>query len=420
MHATLRTGAATVACFLLLTGDLRAQEPSSSGLSLPETLARFHANSPRLEIARARLRSDLGRARQGTAIPNPTLSGTHEDLGAYSESYLLVNQPLAFLWERGARSERADALARESRARFMADSTRLVVSVKKAWVDAGAARSAAAALRTTAAVFDGLVADAEARVAEGDLAGYDLRRLRWERARLASRLALAEVTLEEAERELGALISNGDGLMRVAAGDAVEASPPEIPTDPLSLAMARRADLAAADASIEALSADAGLVGRSWLTGTTATGGVKTQADGQDGWFVGFEVPVPLTDRRGAAREAAAADVNEAMAQRDALARAITLDVRRAESRLSSARMQARLVADVATGDGEETLLEIARLAYDEGEIGIVELLDAARAWLDARTLRDRIRADAWMAYFDLEAAVGGFEVAAETGGNDR
>ena len=37
-------------------------------------------------------------------------------------------------------------------------------------------------------------------------------------------------------------------------------------------------------------------------------------------------------------------------------------------------------------GVGEaDQLLTIARIAYDEGEIGIVELVDAADAFLDAR-----------------------------------
>ena len=59
-------------------------------------------------------------------------------------------------------------------------------------------------------------------------------------------------------------------------------------------------------------------------------------------------------------------------------------------------------------------LLTIARVAYEEGEVGIVELVDAADAFVEARLLENSIRAEEWLAYFELEHAIGGF--AADTG----
>jgi outer membrane protein TolC len=48
-------------------------------------------------------------------------------------------------------------------------------------------------------------------------------------------------------------------------------------------------------------------------------------------------------------------------------------------------------------------------VAYEEGEMELVALLDAAEATHAARTDRARLQADLWIAYFDLERALGGF-----------
>ena len=63
--------------------------------------------------------------------------------------------------------------------------------------------------------------------------------------------------------------------------------------------------------------------------------------------------------------------------------------------------------------DEDPDLLQIAQVAYDAGEMDLVQLLDAAEALWDARTAEARLKADLWTAYYDLERAVGGFEIPA-------
>ncbi len=94
----------------LAAAPVRAQEPPAQ-LSLQEALELFGQNSPELRIARSRLRSALGSALQGRAIPNPIASITNEDLGPYSERYFNLSQRVDFVWEGGSRSRRAEARA---------------------------------------------------------------------------------------------------------------------------------------------------------------------------------------------------------------------------------------------------------------------------------------------------------------------
>ena len=58
--------------------------------------------------------------------------------------------------------------------------------------------------------------------------------------------------------------------------------------------------------------------------------------------------------------------------------------------------------------------MEIAQVAYDAGEMTLLELLDAARALQDAHSAEAKLRSDLWIAYYDLERAMGGFDAGAE------
>ena len=100
------------------------------------------------------------------------------------------------------------------------------------------------------------------------------------------------------------------------------------------------------------------------------------------------------------AREAQAASafglrVREARV--DVVSAADRYDVRR--DRLS--RLEGDLVGEA------DALLSAARAAYDEGEMSLLELLDAARAFRDARLAAVSLTSAAWIAYYDLLRATG-------------
>ena len=229
---------------------LCAQEQSVS-LSLEQALELSGRNSPELRIARSRLRAALGHARQGRAFPNPTASVTNEDLGPYSERYFNLSQRVDFVWEGGSRRRRAEARASEARAAFQVDSARIELDVKRAYVDAWRQARVVLALNEVDGVVAEVLDHARIRFAEGDLAGYDLRRLRVERASVGRRLIRADVALASAERRLGSLVSDDASVPRVQPGAAMldaAALPFELVADLAAIdrALARRPELAAA------------------------------------------------------------------------------------------------------------------------------------------------------------------------------
>lgn len=394
---------------------VRTQEPPAS-LSLEEALDLFGRNSLELRMARSRLRSELGNARQGRAIANPTASITNEDLGQYSERYFNLSQRVDFIWEAGSRGRRAEARANEARAAFQADSTRMALAMKRAFVDAWQQARVVGALTEVDGAVAEVLEDAAVRFAEGDLAAYDLRRLRVARASVGRRLARAAVSLADVERKLGSLVAGDGSLPRVRA-EAPTLSPSQLPPDLVAVdrALARRPELAAARSATEALDAEASLVRRSWLVGTALTGGFKQQSDGRSGLFLGLQLPVPLLDRRRGAVDAAEAEVDRSESESELLRLAVAREASLAHARFQSASLQQALWEDGGIGEATD-LLSIARLAYEEGEVGIVELVDAADAFLEARLLDSSVRAEVWIAFFELEHAIGGLPGEVETG----
>ncbi len=65
---------------------------------------------------------------------------------------------------------------------------------------------------------------------------------------------------------------------------------------------------------------------------------------------------------------------------------------------------------------GIDDLLGIARVSYSEGEMSLLELLDAAEAFRESQIMESQLKSEHWIRYYDLERAMGGAPIAATTG----
>lgn len=399
---------AVMLAVLLVTGlaaPARGQNQRPA-VGLQDALALFHRNSPTLAAARSRLRRELAEVSQSRALPNPTASFSNEDLGDDSERYLNLRQEVGFLWGRGALERRAQAQDMGARTRFRADSAALALEAKRSYLEAWHAAERLAALQRVDGLVQALVEAASARYQEGDLAGYDVRRLQVERSTAARKLALGARELRAAEERLGSLVGDGEGKLgaRELPGD-----PPGMDAlDAGARALQQRPEVVEAGAAVGSWEASTALARSRLVQGASVIGGLKSQSDGREGLFLGIELPIPLLDRRGAAVEAALSGVEEAEQEAESVRRWVRREASLAGAHLAAVHALRARLGDAGVGDSEE-LLRIARVAYDEGEIGIVELIDAADTYLEAHLMRIGIQVEGWVAYFELERAVGGF-----------
>lgn len=396
---------------MMIAAPAAAQQPRA--VTLDEALELFEANNLELRLARADAAEAAALARQAAAYPNPTLIGSHEPLSdgdrSYSESYLNLSQRLEWPGTRSARQAAAARTAAAAAARLAADSARLAFEVKRTFTEAARAEREERVLARVTEVFRSGERSAEERYVEGDISLYDRRRIGVERARYETRLAEAGLGAAAARRHLALLVAPASEDVQLAPAEApIELPPVILPERTLEVALARRNDVAAARAGVESARAAASVARRERIPDLTATGGYKTQSDGMTGAFLGLSLPFPVWDRSGGAVDAAEARVMAAESRLALTHRQVENDVRRALERYESLSQRAELLSGTATDEAAD-LLDIARVAYAEGEMELIELLDAAEAFWEVQNAEARLVADLWTGYYDVERAVGGF-----------
>lgn len=380
-------------------------------VSLDEAVRLLHENSPELALARARVREAGGEARQARAYANPSVTATHErvsrDASERSETYVNVSQRLEWPGRRGARVRAGDRAVDAARARFLADSARLVFEVRRAYLRAAAAAERLRVLEEVSAVFRSASERADERFAAGDVSRYARDRIRLERIRYERSLASARVEARAARSALGALILP-DGGGSPATEGLPATLPPELDDPGAGTGVVdRHPAVAAARSRADVARAEADLARALGMPDPTVTGGYKTQGDGFEGVFLGVSLPVPLLDRKAGAVDAAEGRLEGEEHRLDLVRRTVERDLSRAAARYRAVRAHAGLAGDRIAEDGAG-LLESARVAYREGEMELIELLDAAGARRDAGVLAAEIRADVWTAYYELIRAAGG------------
>lgn len=381
-------------------------------VTLEEALERFAEAGLSLRIARSEARATAERARQRAAWPNPSLGIAREDLddadAEYSETTLDLAQQIVWPWRWSARRDAADAVEREAAARFRADSAAAALDLVETWLEAWEGERTLEVLETATGVFREADRAGEARYEEGDLSGFDLRRLRVERARYEADLAAAGVVARAARRRLATLIAPDSPVDEIGAAGP----PPEVARSPeitvaLEIAAVERPALAAAESAVDAARSELAAARGERVPEPTLRAGYKEQSDGFDGLVLGVTIGVPLFDRRGAAVNAARARYDAAVARARLVRRRVEEEVRRAVERHEALLERAGVQRDRLLGEADE-LLEIARVSYGAGEISLIELLDAVDAWRDALAMRVRLEAELVESEHELRRAIGG------------
>lgn len=408
---------------LLLPRPLTAQDvsevvPPLEGvrrIALEDALLLFEHQNLDLRIAREEAAAARARARSAGALRNPNFAATREQLSDgdrdYDEMVVTLNQTLEIGGQRGLRRDAARRAADAAGARLEAERLRLGFEVRRTFILAALAEGNLSRLEETTQVVRQVEQAGQARFAEGDISDFDRQRLQVERARYEDLLALARLELTQAGRELTLLVSPdsiaaGEIILPLHPLDSLAVTIPVSDRDTFPPGAADRPDVRAARAEVEAARDRLALAGRERIPDITVTGGYKDQADGLQGGVIGLSVPIPLLDRNAGRIAEAQADLANAQARADLVSRRAETDIRRAwENYRSLARRIEQIKQDLLAGT--VGLLETARIGYAEGEMTLVELLDAAEAYRASRELTTDLHARYLIAIYDLDRATG-------------
>jgi outer membrane protein, heavy metal efflux system len=382
-------------------------------LSLTEARSLALAASPELRAAEEALAAAAGRARQAGAWSNPTLSYSREQTSrageTNSQNILSLDQRVEIFGQRGARRRVAELEQRAADARLAATRSAVSYDVTRAYAAAVAAMQRATLANEAARAFGTARRVSRARLAGGDVSGYQHRRLFLEAARYATLRTSALLARDSALRSLSLLIggsARADSTARLALTDTLTPAPLTLPIDSLvTLGLSVRSELVAGELDAQAAAAGIRAASSERLPALTLSGGYKderlTVGQSLRGFVAGVSLPLPLWDRRGGAIAAARGEAGVRAAELERLRRQTVLEIEDAYATHQSLSGQ---LIELRSQLGEEArkARRSAEAAYAEGEISLLEWLDSVRAYQEA----EAAYATLWSEYVTRRAAL--------------
>ncbi|MBP6773274.1 MAG: TolC family protein [Gemmatimonadaceae bacterium] len=412
--------------FVLALGAALGATPGvlTAQISLRTAQLSARASSPSIRAARAAVSAAAAHERQAGSWANPSLAYGREQTSRggqrNAQNILQIEQSVEIAGQRGARVALARLRTSAAEARLADAQAELDFEVARLFTAAIAADGKARIAEESASAFTEAQRVSDARLAAGDISGYAGRRLRLEAARHAAVRASAQLERRSARLALATLtgitVGSTDSLSSAETlteqGPALEASGPD---SLRALARRERSDLRAALLDAEASEAESRLSKRERIPSPTVSVGYKGErvADpvvgsltGFSGYVAGFSMPLPFFDRRADAIAALQFETQRASAHVEVIQRRIDREVLDAYDALAAVDAQVRVLAP-HIGEASRVALRAVQLSYAEGEISLLEWLDATRAYHEAESVYITLQADMALRRATLARAVG-------------
>ena len=337
------------------------------------------------------------------AYPNPSFTYSRE--GAGFTEFFQAEQLLPLFGTRDALSRAGVA------ARAAADAERDVLL----WALRSEAASAVARVaaeqtrlqlaRSHADQVDRLIEILRAREKEGEGSRFDRLRAEQELREANQAITSAAAVLAGARAFLSGMLPPDVAVTSIAGAQTASSAAPGLDAL-IARAATTRAELRVVQQQGQRAAFEATAARRVRLPAPSLFAGIKRAdevAGRETGGVFGVSLSVPLFDTGG--REAARWEAERARAdaERAAIEHRVRGEIAGASEVLS---LRQAAVAQEQQGAADE-LAQIAAVAYREGEVGILELLDAVRTASRARMRSIELRLDARLAQIALERAVG-------------
>ncbi len=348
--------------------------------------------------------------RQALLPRNPVLDGeTRSGAGARRPGELGVMQDLNSILLALLRRQAAGAAMRRASLRAADAALEVVREARVAFYHVQAAEQLRRFLERTAAAAQAAADLARRQHQAGNIADVDLEshQALYEQARVE---LLRGETEALAARER---LNRAMGVWGEQAGWEVVGDLPEVPADTATLAglesvaIARRLDLAAAEAEVQGLAKAVPLARYSRFPALRAGVHLEREPEGTRTTGPAVELAFPLFDRGQHAVARARAQLRQAQDRHAALAVEIRSEVRASGYRMAAARELVGYYRDIVL-PRRERIVEQTQREYNFMLAGVYQLLEAKQGEIRAEHEYLEAQRDYWIARAELERAVGG------------
>ena len=391
---------------IVVPSSARAQ---SLPLTESDALSRLSPDSPRVRAIRAAV--DVARADVLAAgrWPNPRLTFDRESVAGVTERMWMIAQPLPISGRRGREQQAASALVGAATNRTDDAVRRARVDLRLAFAQLVAAQIRERDLTTARDRLQGLTETLAKREAAGDAAGFDRLRAEREVLDIDADRAGAAIDRARAQASLAAFFAEPIDSARIEAVTRTS-QPAAVPgVDALvERAASTRGELLALRREIDAARLGMDAADRRWIPEPEIVGGTKSSnlAGGDIGGVFAVNATLPLFDHGRAEHGLAAARESQAKARADVFLVALRTEIAALRAAVLARRETAERYRNAAVNNAGE-IERVARVSYDAGERGILELLDAYRIGSSARTRQAVLDLAAREAELELEFVSG-------------
>lgn len=418
MKSIMATVLAAGACASSLQAQTAASVSAEPVLTLDEALVQAGAASPAIEGAQSGVAAARAQRTVAGLRPNPSIDAMAENVagsGAYgglrsSETTVGLSLPLEIGGKRSARVAVADAQLGRAALQGAIAQADLRQRVTQAYNDASAAQRRAATAREQVGIAAEILRGARVRVQAGRASPLEEQRADVARLNAEGAAERADRTAQVALANLARLTGGSPARLDASWFARIDTAGPRLPVSSAGTLAA-----AAAQADLATTTAQVRLARSQRIPDVTVSAAARRlEASNDVAGVFSLSVPLPLFNNGQAAVDLAAAQREQADANR----RLALLD---AEQMIASAQSEAANAATTARNATGPTLAaaqeaaRIARIGYREGKFGQLDLLEAERTLSETRTSA----IDALAAFHDAQARLERLTAPAPTDSKD-
>ena len=363
--------------------------------------------SPLYRELQARVEVSRAESRRGTLCPNPSVTTTFE--GAGRTDYYIFEQPLAVSGRRRLLRRAGESAVAAAEAEADHALHQIEAGLRGVFHQLAYARKRRGAIRASIDELQKLVRILREREKAGEGSRFDRLRAEREVVERETESADAEAAIAESRAALAGFLGESvDSEHLIARGTPVsDGALPDL-NEALADGLAARSDYQVENERLEQLRLEGEAADRLRIPNPVISGGLKREQIGDryaKGPVLGFSIDLPLFNKGRVEKRLAEAKAARTRARRRVLESRILAEVRAAHGSL---RLRRKIAEDYESKSGRraEELREIAEIAYQEDELGILELLDSYRVAQRAKLRLLELQAVAKQAEIEFDRTV--------------
>ena len=354
----------------------------------------------RVEVARAE-------SRRGTFYPNPSVSASFE--GGGRTDFYLFEQPLAVNGRLGLLRQAGESAIAVAEAGADHALRQIEARLRDVFYQLAYAQKRKRTIRDSIGELEELVRILREREKAGEGSKFDRLRAEREIVEQGTESADAEAVIAESRARLAGFLGGRVNPENLVARGTLESeyALPDL-HEALAEGLVARSDYQVEKVRLEQLRLEGEAADRLRIPNPVVSGGLKREAIGDryaSGPVLAVSIDLPLFNKGQADKQLAEAKADRTRARRGILESRILADVRAAHDSL---RLRREIAGNYQARSGRraEELREIAEIAYQEGELGILELLDSYRVAQRAKLRLLELQATAKLAEVEFDRAV--------------